>query len=326
MRQVCRMRRLSHYDKRRRWWEFSELYRQLSQHSISASSYQIQHSSYLPSDPYAARLHPTSLSWVSTERLVSNLSSYNQSNTLNSSHRLNTLKSNLNNSSQITPKLINSSSRQNQIKRQREWVYLSHYLAIEGLDPVYIISGNDDGREPDFTLIFSKNRELIYIGIELTTLPRLRDRMGEDDLIAKRWYWQGLQVMARQRIKTQEGMRCYENGCYPNFERFKLPVKTLYMPTNQFLKRRKQVTLSRITQQDVNDVMSKKAHKVDGYHARRPLDELWLLVHTDKYQPDCILTEPNPRVSLTHTSGFDQIHITRYPSHKVLKVERLTKS
>lgn len=70
------------------------------------------------------------------------------------------------------------SSRQNQSKRQREWVYLSHYLMISGLNPLHIISGQDDGREPDFTLIFYQQRRLYYVGIELTTLPRLREQMG----------------------------------------------------------------------------------------------------------------------------------------------------
>ncbi|PNK59799.1 hypothetical protein [Psychrobacter sp. FDAARGOS_221] len=226
---------------------------------------------------------------------------------------------------QAPHKVIEPGSRQNQIKRQREWVYLSHYLAIEGLDPIDIISGKDDGQEPDFTLIFAKDGRIIYIGVELTTLPRLRDNMGDHDLIAKRWYWQGLQAAAKRRLQ-QQAMIGEVEGCLPNFERFKLPVKTLYMPNDQFLQRRQHLSLSPITQQDVDQVMDKKAHKVAGYKTRRALDALWLLVHTDKYQSECILTEPASHITLTHNSDFDQIHITRYPSHKLMSVTNKNKA
>lgn len=201
-------------------------------------------------------------------------------------------------------------SRQNQIKRQKEWIYLCHYIAISGLNPLHIISGQDDGREPDFTLIFYRQARLYYIGIELTTLPRLRDHMSEEALIGKRWYWQGLQVMAKFRQKM------------PSYQRFKLPVQTIYMPADTYQQRLSNLPHSPITQDDIDAVMVKKAHKVAGYRSRRPLDELWLLVHTDKYQPDCILTTAKKPLALYHTSGFDQIQLTRYPSHKIINVRK----
>lgn len=202
----------------------------------------------------------------------------------------------------------NGSSRQNQTKRQKEWIYLCHYIAISGLNPLHIISGQDDGQEPDFTLIFYQHSRLYYVGIELTTLPRLRDQMGEEALIAKRWYWQGLQVMAKQRQKM------------PIYQRFKLPVKTIYMPSDDYNQRLAQLPHSIISQADIDAVMQKKAHKVVDYQTRRPLDELWLLVHTDKYQPESILTSAKKPLALFHGSGFDQVQVTRYPSHKIINV------
>lgn len=202
----------------------------------------------------------------------------------------------------------NGSSRQNQTKRQKEWIYLCHYIAISGLNPLHIISGQDDGQEPDFTLIFYQHSRLYYVGIELTTLPRLRDQMGEEALIAKRWYWQGLQVMAKQRQKM------------PSYQRFKLPVQTIYMPSDDYNQRLAQLPHSIISQADIDAVMQKKAHKVVGYQTRRPLDELWLLVHTDKYQPESILTSAKKPLALFHGSGFDQVQVTRYPSHKIINV------
>ena len=202
-------------------------------------------------------------------------------------------------------------SRQNQSKRQKEWIYLCHYIAISGLNPLHIISGQDDGQEPDFTLIFYQQSRLYYVGVELTTLPRLRDQMGDKALIGKRWYWQALQVMAKQRQKMA------------SYQRFKLPIQTIYMPSAEYDRRWRQLPHSIISQDDINAVMQKKAHKVVGYHTRRPLDELWLLVHTDKYQPNSILTSAKKPLVLYHTSGFDQVHVTRYPSHKIINVAKL---
>lgn len=208
-------------------------------------------------------------------------------------------------------------SRQNQLKRQREWIYLHHYLATTGLNPIYVISGSDDGREPDFTLVFYQDYRLYYVGVELTTLPKLRDYMGDEELISKRWYWQALHQMARQREKEKNNTNVMRS-----FDRFRVPVTTLYMPHDEFAqKKRKKLAIS---QQDVDEVMSKKAHKVDAYYTRRPLQELWLLVHTNKYQPNHILTESKQR--LFHDSDFDQVHITRYPSHKIIKVKKLNSS
>lgn len=216
-------------------------------------------------------------------------------------------------------KISMSTSRQNQTKRQREWIYLCHYLAVMGLDPILVISDGDDGREPDFTLVFYQFDRLYYVGVELTTLPRLRDQMGEQGLIAKRWYWQSLAQMAKRRqqdkLKNANASIGYDEAF---LRRYQLPVKTLYMPKQNYAQVAK--ATSYVTQDDINAVLAKKAHKVDAYHTRRPLQELWLLVHTDKYQPKGVLL--NTSDILTHDSGFDQIHLTRYPSQNVLTVHR----
>lgn len=201
-----------------------------------------------------------------------------------------------------------SGNLQNQHKRQKEWIYLCHYIAISGLNPLHIISGQDDGHEPDFTLIFYQQSRLYYVGVELTTLPRLRDQMDDKGLIAKRWYWQGLQIMAKHRQKI------------PSFQRFKWPVQSIYMPLDDYGQRLRKLPYSIISQADIDAVMQKKAHKVPSYHDRRALDELWLLIHTDKYQPDSILTRAKKPLGLCHASGFDQVQVTRYPSHKIINV------
>lgn len=219
----------------------------------------------------------------------------------------------------------NGENLQNQIKRQREWVYLTHYLTIQGLDPVHIISGKDDGYEPDFTLVFWENNQLVYIGIELTTLPRLRTQMSEKGLIAKRWYWQALNVVAKQNIS---GHLYDEDNGYLTAERFKIPMKTLYMPKDKFIEFRKGRTISSITQQDVDKVMHKKQPKIEAYQTRRALNELWLLIHTDKYQPDTILSFEKDKltgrdINLTHSTAFDNVQITCYPSYKILNVQKI---
>lgn len=215
---------------------------------------------------------------------------------------------------------------QNQTKRQKEWVYLSHYLAIQGLDPVHIISGKDDGNEPDFTLVFWENDQLVYIGVELTTLPRLRTQMSDTGLIAKRWYWQAVNLVAKQNLEGN--LYDNENG-YLISERFKKPMKTAYMPQNKFKEYRKGRSISIITQEDVDQVMKKKQSKTNAYHSRRPLNELWLLIHTDKYQPDTILSFERSKqtghdLALTHSSGFDNVQITCYPSYRTLNVLTVT--
>lgn len=215
----------------------------------------------------------------------------------------------------------------NQIKRQKEWVYLSHYLAIEGLDPVHIISGKDDGNEPDFTLVFCENEQMVYIGVELTTIPRLRTQMNDTGLITKRWYWQALNLVAKQNMERHinEG----ENN-YLIAERFKKPMKTAYMPQDKFKESRKGRSISIITQKDVDEVMKKKQPKTNSYHNRRQLNELWLLIHTDKYQPDIILSlERSEQIGgdlpLMHNSDFDKVQITCYPSYRMLNVQKLNK-
>ncbi|WP_131669173.1 hypothetical protein [Psychrobacter pygoscelis] len=302
--------------KLRRWWEFAALYEQLSQRHCDAASpkdWTTKHSAQLTDDS-ALPLQDNSTSLQNTATITpANPTNLSSTNTATSTVE-NPLKK------QPEEKIDNQSksgrqgngNRQNQTKRQREWVYLSHYIAINGLNPLHIISGQDDGREPDFTLVFYQQSRLYYVGVELTTLPRLRDQMGEAALIAKRWYWQGLRVMAMRRQKQA------------SYQRFRLPVTTLYMPIDDFNKRLYRLPRSIITQQDVDAVMAKKAHKAAAYHTRRPLDELWLLVHCDKYQPESILTASKASITLTHNSDFDQVQITRYPSHKVIDVSRST--
>ena len=275
----------THRQQLRRWWEFQTLYNLLSAKSPH---------DWFQRNMTSAPAQSSSPSNPSTQHL----------------------------SNQALPNYAHPKSRQGQIKRQREWIYLTHYLAIQGLNPIHIISGEDDGREPDFTLIFY-DEGLYYVGVELTTLPRLRDQMGENGLIGKRWYWQSLQAMAKKRADSSDNP---QDGS--PYSRFRLPVKTLYMPADDFAKRQANIQQNPqrrkdvlpITQTDVDAVLSKKSHKASAYHTRRPLDELWLLVHTDKYQPNGILQSSEQR--LTHDSDFDQIHITRYPSHKVVGVSK----
>ena len=100
-----------------------------------------------------------------------------------------------------SPSIIRMS--QNQLKRQREWVYLVHFLAMLHLHPAKTISGTDDGNEPDFTCIFYCDKGEYAIGIELTTLPRLRDRLGNDNLMLKRWYWQSLLQVSTKLTPTR---------------------------------------------------------------------------------------------------------------------------
>jgi hypothetical protein len=199
---------------------------------------------------------------------------------------------------------------------------------ISGLNPLHIISGQDDGREPDFTLIFYQEGRLYYVGIELTTLPRLREQMGDTALIAKRWYWQGWQVLAKQRKKAQGKYQDQGNSQIKkqvNNQRLRLPIKMLKRLHYTLSKARRQPPHSRITQLDIEAAMQKKAHKVSAYHERRPLDELWLLIHTDKYQcryeKNWLLLAPNINIQLTHSSDFDRVHITRYPSHSLIEVK-----
>ncbi len=75
--------------------------------------------------------------------------------------------------------------RRRWLKRQREWLYLEHFLAVQQWQPKRILEGQDDGHEPDFTLWLQGQ----VIGVELTTLPRLRDQMGNHQLRSRRLYW-----------------------------------------------------------------------------------------------------------------------------------------
>lgn len=182
--------------------------------------------------------------------------------------------------------ITNSASRQ-VLKRQRERVYLAHFLAVSGLFPVRIISGSDDGQEPDFTCVFYKNAKWYYIGIELTTLPRLRDRLGNEGLMLKRWYWQLVKWlplgMGKWLMRWADGQAS--------------DTATID---------------SVITQADIDAVMAKKASKVTAYKQRRQLDEVWLLIHTNEQQENGRLVLGNE--PLHHHSDFDSVVLTLYPN------------
>ena len=89
--------------------------------------------------------------------------------------------------------------------------------------------------------------------------------------------------------------------------------------------------INKYTQTDVDEVIKKKQPKINSYHNRRQLNELWLLIHTDKYQPDTILSLERSKqighdLSLTHNSDFDNVQITCYPSYRMINVQKLNKS
>ena len=120
----------------RRWWEFAALYEQLSQRHCEAASpkdWKPKHSAQ-PADDSALPLQDNSISLQNTATITPP----------NPTNLSNTATSAAENPSEKQPeeKIDNQSksgrqgngSRQNQIKRQREWVYLSHYIAINGLN------------------------------------------------------------------------------------------------------------------------------------------------------------------------------------------------
>lgn len=171
-------------------------------------------------------------------------------------------------------------------KRQRERIYLEHFLAVRQLHATELIEGRDDGKEPDFSVCIDD----VWIGIELTTLPRLRDRLGNDWLMARRLYWQAMRVLGW----PFSGARRLGQSA--------LPVE------------------SYVVQHDIDAVMAKKADKVPHYHDRRPLDQIWLLIHTDRMQKDGLLGVPEQ--ALQHPSNFDQVWLSFYPTRRVVHVQR----
>jgi hypothetical protein len=170
-------------------------------------------------------------------------------------------------------------------KRQRERIYLEHFLAVRQLQATQLIEGRDDGHEPDFSALIGG----CWVGIELTTLPRLRDRLGNQWLRARRMYWQSMRLLGW----PFSGAR--------RLRRTALPVS------------------SWITQDDIDAVMAKKADKVSHYQERRPLDQVWLLIHTDRIQDDGLLGLPEQ--PLQHQSPFDQVWVSVYPTRRVLDVQ-----
>lgn len=251
-----------------------------------------------------------------------------------------------------------SASSQQRLKRQREWVYLTHFLALRQLHPIKTISGSDDGQEPDFTCVFQhKTRKTpYYIGIELTTLPRLRDRLGNENLMLKRWYWQSrLQVCtgfmpsvvdsdtalqasndfkgtSHQPCPATKASHWYHHLQSINFaarhtvgHRLQQGIaKTMRWLPSAFFEDMTDEDLpidSLITQADIDAVMQKKAHKIAAYQQKRPLDEVWLLVHTNASQENGVLAVDTAQ-TLLHHSDFDQVFVTLYPSHQVLQLAR----
>lgn len=240
---------------------------------------------------------------------------------------------------------------QNQLKRLREWVYLTHFLAISKLHPTKTISGSDDGQEPDFTCIFLKNGQPYFVGIELTTLPRLRDRLGNDNLMARRWYWQTLlQVNTHFKptdfthqlspflhiFPTKDFDKSHPKSFINSHDSLiqtasygvqKAIAKTMrWLPSAFFTDMAEAVTLpidSLVTQADIDAVMGKKAHKVQSYHHKRQLDETWLLIHANEQQENGVLRFLHDQ-KFTHDSDFDQVLMTFYPSDMILPIEKLS--
>jgi hypothetical protein len=171
-------------------------------------------------------------------------------------------------------------------KRQRERIYLEHFLAVRQLHYQQLIDGQDDGHEPDFTARIDGK----WVGIELTTLPRLRDRVGNHWLIPRRLYWR----MVRALGWPFAGRRTLDLSL--------LPVS------------------SQIQQADIDAVMQKKADKVSHYYDKRPLDQVWLLIHTDLLQNDGYLKPAT--TPLLHHSDFDQVWMSLYPARWVEQIHR----
>lgn len=238
---------------------------------------------------------------------------------------------------------------QHQLKRLREWVYLTHFLAISKLHPTKTISGTDDGQEPDFTCVFLKNGKPYNVGIELTTLPRLRDRLGNDNLMARRWYWQTL-----LQINTHFKPSHFEQNFVPFLpsstsknlnntaqQAIVSPHKTLlqqasagmqktiaktmrWLPSAFFTDMADAVTLpidSLVTQADIEAVMAKKAHKVKAYRQKRHIDEIWLLIHTNEQQENGVLRFLHDQI-FGHGSEFDRVLMTFYPSDMLLVIDK----
>lgn len=171
-------------------------------------------------------------------------------------------------------------------KRQRERIYLEHFLTVRQLHCQQLIDGQDDGHEPDFTARIDEQ----WVGIELTTLPRLRDRVGNHWLVARRLYWRAMRALGWP-FAGRRGLDLWH-----------LPIS------------------SQIEQTDIDAVMQKKADKISRYAERRPLDQIWLLIHTDLVQEQGYLkpaTEP-----LYHQSDFDQVWISLYPARWVEPIQR----
>lgn len=170
------------------------------------------------------------------------------------------------------------------LKRQRERIYLAHFLATIALHAEQIIEGQDDGQEPDFTVRIDGQ----WIGIELTTLPRLREGLGDHWLIARHWYWRLIRLLGRPFAGSRRPQSSH------------LPIRSV------------------VSQADIHAVMDKKMLKINGYKRRRCLDQLWLLIHTDRLQPDGLLGFPTD--ALQHQSEFTQVWLSFYPTRRVVNV------
>lgn len=268
-------------------------------------------------------------------------------------------------------KKTSKSSRmsQHQLKRQREWVYLTHFLAEFGWHPAKTFSGSDDGKEPDFTCVFHSDQGDYYVGIELTTLPRLRDRLGNDNLMLKRWFWQSkLQVstkftptMIKFKQDSDAKPSIMQADSQPSLDAFfdtaSNTVTTKENVINQFTPKKsntKSVNVGMLIQQrvaksmswlpsaffmdmtaddsdfpidsvisqaDIDAVMAKKASKVAAYQQKRPLDEVWLLIHTNEQQENGLLVV-EPDADLHHHSEFNRVFLTLYPSQRILQVNK----
>lgn len=248
-------------------------------------------------------------------------------------------------------KAAKSPTSQQQLKRQREWVYLAHFLALAQLHPLKTISGQDDGQEPDFTCVFAKHGGGEYaIGIELTTLPRLRDRLGNDNLMLKRWYWQSLlqwhsrfhpSILAAKCLTASTSGKVMTGASRPSRalaasmqplarHTWGNRVQQTVAHTMRFLPRaflddmadsRGVPIDSLICQRDIDAVMAKKASKVEAYQSRRKLDAVWLLIHTNEQQENGVLAA-DVSTPLWHDSDFARVFVTLYPNAQLLEVAK----
>ena len=206
-------------------------------------------------------------------------------------------------------------SRQQLLKRQREWVYLQHFLTVSGVAYDQIIDGQDDGHEPDFSLVYQDR----IIGLELTTLPDLRDQLGERRLRLMRWYWRWLAPLDRHNRLLRRLLHWSGHGTsHPDYLHRQIQQAQQPASPSDSLSPLGSMSIASIAQ-----AIRKKIPKIPGYQRRRPLDQLWLLIHTDQQQSQGQLQWPDTSASLPVSlaaSGFNRIYLTCYPDRQLMEL------